>query len=566
MSNEKPFVPTPHPVLKLPTREQALAMGPEKLREVLMQREDLIAKEKEDPFRHGYYLDTWKDADVELEKSLLLPIFGGNGSAKTHYMCRKGVEMMINHPGSQVLWLHEAEKPSIILHHAIVWHYLPKELKVHVAKRQRATNINYTVKNGFSDGKFVINGSIGVFGAYKQDIKDYEGPGWKLICADEDLPLDWLKTLMYRLPRCNGKMIWGFTPIRGITPAVRHVVKGAVTTKSMEAPLLDPKKVHVPDCPPGHMPYIQRAVWPDTTLMYFPSHSNPFGNYEEMKKVLVGRTTTEIEQRAYGYARNTIGSCFPRFSAVHVLAHDKMEVILAGKVTRRHYADPAGARNMFQIWTATDENERKFIYREWPDVPTFGEWAVTAGDSRKWDGEPGPAQPSLGYGAIDYKRIMLEAEGNKFDAAAGWKMDGEKIFERKIDPRSGKAGAMTEEEGGVSIIDMMLDEQRNDRGVLVGPSLNFDQAPGLSEDQGIMRINDLLSYNQEEKLCALLNEPKLYVSERCQNLIWALQTYTRHDGEKAACKDPIDCLRYFATDDADYVSEGSGATRGGGSY
>jgi len=564
------IVPTPHAVLKLPTREQALAMGPERLREILAERERLIELEREDPYRHGFYLDCWRDADAELQETMLLALFGGNGSAKTWYMCRKGVEVMLENPGAKVLWLHEAEKPSILVHQAFVWHFLPKELKAAAmtTRRTMVTKIRYTVATGFSDGKFVLpNGSIGVFGAYKQDINDYEGTGWKLICADENLPLGWLKTLMFRLPRCKGKMLWGFTPIKGITPAVKHLVSGAQTVRSIAADpqLLAADRVHVPDCPPGHMPYVQRAVWPDTRMIYFQPSMNPFAGYEDFKKLLVGRPVAEIEQRCYGYARNTVGSAFPKFGAVHVLSRARVERMLAGPVTRRHYADPAGARNMFQIWMATDVDGRRVVYREWPDVPSYGEWAVTSEDSRRWDGDAGPAQPSLGYGVIDYKRIMLEAEGNKWVDGA-WSLCGEEIFERRFDPRSGKAGAMTEEEGGVSLMDVFLEDQVDGDGRLVGPSMQFEQAPGLSEDQGIMRINDLLAWNAEQPLCALLNEPKLYVSEECQNLIWALQTYTRHDGEKAACKDPIDCLRYAVTDESDYVDAGRMGSFGGGSY
>lgn len=591
------FTPTPHPVLKLPTREQGLAMGAEKLREFLIKREELILLEKEDPYRGGFYLDTWKEADEQLKDSLLLALFGGNGSAKTFYMCRKAMETALEKPGAKVLLLHEAANPSILLHHATVYHYLPKELKVPNTKRSRVTKINYSVGNGFTDAKLVLpNGSIIVFGAYKQDLGDYEGTGWALICADENLPLGWLKTLMYRLPRCGGKMLWGFTPIKGITPAVKHVVQGAVTLQSRKAELLPQNLVHVPDCPAGHMPYIQRAVWPATKIMYFPSELNPFGGYEDFKKILQGRTKTEIEQRAYGYARNTVGSCFPKFSAIHILKREQVAEFLKGNPTRRHYADPAGARNMFQIWGATDEHERMLVYREWPDMPTYGEWAVTAEDSRKWDGDPGPAQPTLAYGTIEYKRIILEAEGWKW-TESGWVETKEKdisalekalhamehtgqlmeedvpktrvtekIFERKFDPRSGKAGAMTEEHGGVSLMDMFLEENVDELGRIVGPALDFTQAKGLTEDQGIMRINDLLSFNEKQPLCAFLNEPKLYISEDCPQLIWALQTYTRHDGEKAACKDPIDCLRYFVTDDAEYVSEANMQCRGGGSY
>lgn len=564
------ITPTPHPVLKLPTREQAMAMGPEELRRILAEREEMIELERDDPFRHGFYLDCWRDADEELKGQLLLALFGGNGSAKTWYMCRKGLETLLENPGSKVLWLHEAEKPSILVHQAFVWHYMPKELKAAAAntKRTMVTKIRYTIATGFSDGKFVLpNGSIGVFGAYKQDIADYEGTGWKLICADENLPLGWLKTLMFRLPRCQGKMLWGFTPIKGITPAVKHVVAGAQTIQSIAADpeLLAPDKVHVPDCPAGHMPYIQKAVWPDTKIIYFQPSKNPFAGYEDFKKLLMGRPKAEIEQRCYGYARNTVGSCFPKFGAVHVLTRERVKKFLSGRVTRRHYADPAGARNMFQIWTATDPDGRKLVYREWPDVPSFGEWAVTSEDGRRWDGDVGPAQPSLGYGVIDYKRIILEAEGHKRTEGT-WDLCGEELFERRFDPRSGQAGAMTEEQGGVSLMDMFLEDQYDGDGKLVGPSMQFEQAPGLSEDQGIMRINDLLAWRDDQPLCALLNEPKLYVSEDCLNLIWAMQTYTRHDGEKAACKDPIDCLRYFVTDDSDFVDAGNMQARGGGSY
>lgn len=562
----EPLVWTPHPVLKIPTRAQALQMGEEKLRELWIKRETMILEEIADPYRGGFYLDTWRDADAMLELSMLLALFGGNGSAKTVYMCRKGIETMLEKPGSKVLWLHEAMNPSILVHQAFVWHYLPKELKVPTTKRDRVRKISYTVSNGFSDGKFVLpNGSIGVFGAYKQDLGDYEGTGWTLVCADENLPLGWLTTLMYRLPRCKGKMIWGFTPIKGITPAVRHLVTGAVTTESRPAELLAADKVHVEDCPAGHMPYKQRAIWPDTSIMYFFSESNPFGGYEGMKKILAGKTKTEIEQRAYGYARNVVGNCFPKFSAVHILSRERIAEVLKGKGTRRHVMDPASARNYFQLWGFTDEHDRRFIYREWPDEPNFGEWAVTAEDSKKWDGDPGPAQPSLGFGAIAYKEMILTAEGNKFENGK-WDMGGETIFERLIDPRSGTAGAITEDEGGVSIIDMMDDVQKDDEGNVVGPSLTFDPAPGITEDQGIMRINDLLNYKSNEPLCALMNEPKLYISEDCKNLIWALKTYTRHDGEKAACKDPIDCLRYFCTADSDYVDEEKMQSQAGGSY
>lgn len=123
------FEPTPHPLLKLPTREQALKIGPEELRELLLQCEEIIRLEKEDPWEHGFYLDSWKDADAWLERSTQQALLGGNGSAKTHYMCRKAVQMALDNPGCKILMLHEEEEPSKILHQAIIFHYLPKQLK-----------------------------------------------------------------------------------------------------------------------------------------------------------------------------------------------------------------------------------------------------------------------------------------------------------------------------------------------------------------------------------------------------------------------------------------------------
>ena len=565
---------TPHPVLKLPTREQALALGRDELERVLLEREKLIALERDDAFRYGFYLSCWNDADTLMEECLLTAIFGGNGAGKSYYLARKGVEMMLKKAGSKVLWLHESEKPALDVQHAPVWHYLPSEFREPTTRRSRVRNVTYTVKNGFSDCRFVLpNGSIGMFGTYNQDVAQYEGTGWSLICADENMPLSWLKTLLYRLPRCQGKFLWGYTPLHGITPAIRHITEGAVTERTMPAPLLPPDRRNVPDCPPGTMPYIQRSVWDAVKIIYFPSDANPYAHVEEHTKLVVRGGTAEIEKRFYGYARNTLKAAFPKFGAVHIVAPEKVP---RERVTRRLYADPAGARNMFMIWVATDEFERRFVYRDWPDLEHFGEWAVAAEDANKWDGAPGPAQPTLGYGIIDYKRIILEAEGNKLGTDGTWEMCGEEIFERRMDPRSGAAQSMNEREGGTSIMDLMLEEQhsvaseqsgsgRTD-GKPIGPSLDFAAALGISIEQGLICINDLLAYNQEEEVCPILNEPKLYISSACQNLVWALQNYTGHDGEKAACKDPIDCLRYMATDDCEYIDPAAMRTAGGGSY
>ena len=64
----------------------------------------------------------------------------------------------------------------------------------------------------------------------------------------------------------------------------------------------------------------------------------------------------------------------------------------------------------------------------------------------------------------------------------------------------------------------------------------------------------------------VLNEPKLYVSEECQNLIYSLRTWTNVDGDKGASKDPVDALRYLVLMDPIHVPRQSEYSTEGGSY
>jgi hypothetical protein len=567
---------TPHPALPWPSVEKLRGWlqakpgrtGEEFVIEWFRQRDRALRLEKEDPFRYGFILEWWKDADELLRECRLLPIFGGNRSAKTEYTCRHGVKLMVERPERQVLFLHESEMSSIAVQQRAVHKYLPAEWKK--VRKNAVANISYSVKNGFSDKKFVTpNGSVAWFGSYKQELGDYEGPEYDLIVADENLPLAWLKTLLIRLVTRKGKFLWPYTCINGMTPAIKEVATGARTLRSrpVDADLLDATKRHVEDCPVGHMPYIQRAAYPDTSIIYAHSVLNPFANFAELKKVLMGMDVTARERRAYGYARNVIRAVFPKFGEANIIDVEKVPK----NVTRYQYADPAGARNMFMIWVAVDPYGRHYVYREWPNLDRYGAWAEPAEDDKHWDGMAGPAQNNLGYGVTDYKQLIWELEGNKWGvapnaSAPGWQWCGEVVETRKMDPRSGKAQTVAEHSGGASLMDRFLELQVDRSGNEIGPPMDFLPAPGLHENEGFQAINDLLAWNDREPLTPLLNEPKLYVTRNCGNVIWALRNYTGHDGAKAACKDPIDLLRYMATDGPTWLDPKRARSSGGGSY
>lgn len=525
---------------------------------------------EQDPLRYGHRPSCWSDADKCISESLLTCIFGGGGSSKTRFAAELGVRTMLKKPGAKVLWLHEAQQPSIDIQQAYVYDMLPPEWKrLKYRKSDRITKINWTKAGGFMAGahhKFVLpNGSMGLFGFYNQDIKVCEGYGWDLVLADEDLPLGWLKTLLYRLPRQNGKMVWTFTPIRGITPAIKEVVDGATVIETRKAELLDQHRVHVPGCPKGHMPYLQKGIFCDggSQIIYFFTEMNPWSGYEQQKKVAARATTEEKERRFYGWSRQLVGKRFPKFGGWNIVKE------IPKDVTRYVVMDPGPGRNAFIIWVAVDRYRRHWIYREWPDVETYGEWAVTSETKNKWDGDMGPAQKPLGKGVKGYKEIMLNAEGNTW-TGTHWQTGPttETIFIRYGDPRAmADPSGVEEGQEGSNMFSRFVEEQKDEKGNVIGPSMDFLPAPGYHIERGVEMINDLLDkYNPDEPPTAMLNEPGLFVHERCKNVIWAMNNWTGIDGEKGASKDPVDTVRYMATADLQFHDPKMQVSYGGGSY
>ena len=80
-------------------------------------------------------------------------------------------------------------------------------------------------------------------------------------------------------------------------------------------------------------------------------------------------------------------------------------------------------------------------------------------------------------------------------------------------------------------------------------------APGIDEEPGIQAIQDKLSYDMSRPIDAN-NRPHFYVSDRCENIILALQEYDGSSREHPL-KDPVDVIRYAAVHRLDYIEETS---------
>nr|WP_294577554.1 hypothetical protein [uncultured Rhodopila sp.] len=623
-----------HPLLELPSLDQARAAvasaeGRQQLVERLRERQQRIRLAEEQPMEWGFEAKTWEDADALLEGRYftegnegnkerlgcdILAIFGGNRAQKTYYAVKRAVQVVSVFPQARLALCAETERSSNTnLQTPLVWPFLRPKFGHLNGKRDVVFKINFSQGNGFTDGKLVLpNGSEIYFLTYNSNPGDYEG--WEFgvpayvyqriaaerrdrglfvppnigVVGDENMPLGWLTMFSRRIRFRQAKLLWTFTPVKGITPSVKELLGGAVTVVSRPSELL-PRK-NLPDVPEGQMPYIRKCVKPNAVAIYFFTEFNAWGPapgrtyYDEVKGLCEGKESQYVERVAYGFARDSVARAFPKFGAWNVVRRSQMPAI----GTNYQLIDPAGDRNWASLWVrvAPGRPGSLYIYRDWPDAQTYGEWAVTterevSAEQRKgWDGDPGPAQHGLGFGVTKYKqtflgleRIGMLRENEDPYRERVWRAMGgtggqngkneiygtnempwavEEIAERYVDPRAGASEHMAEQ-GGTCIIEEFEDVQTDSKGTVTGPAMSLTPASGVRIEEGLTAVNELLDWNMEEPLCPVMNQPHLFVCEDCLQVRWMFENYTGLAGEKGACKDFADLVRYLALAKLEHV-------------
>jgi hypothetical protein len=598
--------PTPHPYVPWLTDEQLCDFmggenGPAAVAEIFNEREAKIRSAEEDPFNNvfkpryvfedGTKVEPWDDAEklAMAWETDIVAIFGGNRSQKSHFCAWKICRNLMRYPQSMFVCLAEKEDTSITQQQALIWHYLPKQYKMVQNRKDRRGiyKVNYNQSNGFAERKAVFPNRTELhFLTYNQIATDYEG--WEFgskqapciaVWADESLPLAWLQMFHRRLKYRRAKMVWAFTAVKGITPAMKELLgKTARTERHLPAELLPTTRWH--DCPSGRMPYIQTPSMARCKAIYFHSIFNQFyvsqtpdekgrllTYYDQIKAQCLGKPSDYIARIAYGGAKDTIWRAFPKFGPWNVVKRDHLPKV----GTNYRFIDPAGARNWFILWVRVVPGNPPmlYVYREWPDVPSYGEWAVASekdisAESRTgWDGVAGPAQTNLGWGLVRYKQMMLEKEG-----------PDEKIQESYIDPRAG-ANPHAEEHGGTCLLDQINEPQIDPKtGEVLAPAMECLPASGVrigsvdggESGTGLGAVNEFLDWNTDEPMVPLINAPRFYVVEDCENVIWAMANYTARGGEMGGCKDAADLVRYACLAPLEYVNPQNMKARKGGSY
>lgn len=560
---------TPHPVLLLPTEAEIAGFmstpeGRERLAQIIEKRETIIQLSQENPLEYGFRNPSWEVVAAALkgntDEALLM---GGNRSAKSEFAAWFAMSDLCYNPNKEWAFFHSSHDSSIRQQQSRCYRYMLPAWRS-LRKQGQTTNICYTEKTGFTFQVFILpNGSKGYYFNYGQKLDVLEGYEWDGVWSDELIPIDFLETIRYRLVNRHGKLLLTFTPVTGYTQTVAEYMAGSEVIKTEVAPLIDQRKVHVPGCPPGHMPRECVCVNRYRRVFFFFTSDNPFNPYQVMVRKLEGKPETEVKMRAYGWPTKRMGNLFAKFTRkVHVVPMTRVP----RNATRYRAIDPGNAKNWFIKWYAVDSLGRVYVYREWPDMDNYGEWALPS--SQNPDGKHGPAQTAEGGHSIaDYKQLMLRAEGWRFDEVTGaW--DGSKteyIAGSVIDPRMAGATQATEDGTGTSILDMLLREQVNAKGHVVGPPMDFTAGAGGSVADGLQLLVDKMDYDQREPV-SITNTPHWFVVDTCRQSIYAYQEYTGAGGEKGAMKDVIDPDRYFVKTDWGYILATDEITKGGGSY
>jgi len=326
-----------------------------------------------------------------------------------------------------------------------------------------------------------------------------------------------METLKYRLFTYHGRLLITYTVIDGWNDTIEKIL---AKTRTLERAYSDRLKME--------LPVVQESLSMDSCCIYYAwTEENPFTDIKEFWKLNATADRDTVLARAYGIPTKSIASVFPCFNKeVNVVKHEELPWVKDPKykVTRYMAIDPAGRKNWFMAWVAIDASGTWWVYREWPD---FDDWALPGSTA---EGKPGPGQKGSGKGIKGYVEMILVAE------------EGEKVFERFIDPRLGAAEKQSLD-GAVTIISDL-----DDCDMTVIP------APGVEIENGLQLLNNLLAYD-ESKPRDSLNAPRFFVSDRCQNIIYAMQEYTAQGGKNEATKDPIDCLRYIAVSNPEYLEE-----------
>jgi hypothetical protein len=339
------------------------------------------------------------------------------------------------------------------------------------------------------------------------------------------------------------------------------------------------------------VPRVMRPVDSNLGVVFFHCRDNPFGNPKEVISLALGtRSAAEVRVRCYGKAEKSFANVLVKFDArVHVLP----DAAIPRGGENFMMMDPAGDRNCFMLWLRRI-GDMHYVYREWPGVFEIpgqgvpGPWAVPSARLKgRNDGDRGEGQRTFGWGLSNYKlemaRLELWDDFLEWLSAGGAKSAGgglEGISHAEIAESAEWRAALGRVASGELVPEWSEVEEWDDRSSVEPVVVRIVDSraasnPRMGSDQPVTLYNDMLDAGLNVTLApggpvigdarrmdgiqpvvkalefsrdaaqSFFNSPHLFIAESCRNTIFAMSTWMNVEGQKGACKDPIDCLRMF---------------------
>ena len=564
----------PNPWLECPTSEQLLEVcgSIDEVVEVLRPRHEMIRKQLEDPLFNGYEPVSWARARRQLEELRVahphgvvwLTVMGGWRSSKSEFAAKMCMEVLTKRPGRRMWAMQQTEQAARERQHSYLYRYIPKAwrpAKGQGTRRKGNTHISFSDGTGFSGEYFVLpNGGDCRFKYYASAIESLQGAELDVAWLDELAPLDHVENVEGRLATRNGFGLLTFTPLEGYSPTVASMLDRARTVVETDADLLPIYGADNELLGFEKVPLVMVCANPLRRVVYFHTSENFYGGAATLRETLKHKSRGEKLIKFYGVAEKTTGAKFTNFSdSVNILPHEGIERVKAAAQSYTWYQvyDPAGARNPFMLWAAVSAMGQVIVMREWPQPDDYipgvgrekGVWAVS-GDAD--DGARGPAQANFGLGNDDYSREMQRIEEELAEKCPELLHDGKRprilVRERMMDSRAAAAPNQTSGRS-VTLVEIFEELKPDPDGT--DRRIYFEKASG--------RQSNADGDNWESVIQSALvpdkqtGAPRLIIAECCQNLIFSLKNWTGLDGQKGACRDPIDALKYLLLHDLDYV-------------
>lgn len=434
-------------------------------------------------------------------------LFGGNRSGKTEagaaYVIKKCLEKKI-----RVWACAETIRKSIDIQQRKIWALLPKD---------QVRYAYYDEINGFRHNKIVFkNGSIITFKSYEQGRGAFESDDIDLIWNDEEPLYEIYREQRMRLLDRRGEMIFTMTSLEGMTELMSDLFEEHDVVKTEHSPLLNET--------------LPRVVQKNGVMFFMMwTTENPHIDQETVLEDVKVMSREEIRSRIHGIPTNLSGRIYPMFNKlIHVVSEDMLPTRL---VTLYNVLDPHDRKPWALTWWAVTKTGRAYCIREYPWQRNFNDVEF---DDKSYD---------------DYAALIKGVENELFDQY------GRYIHKRIIDPNFGHSTVRLAKRADGQSKTTTIKE-------LAKRGLRYDDGID-SLEEGHIQVRKWLHW--VEKDGEIVVQPKLFVYEKCENMVRHLSRYSHKDLEAAdgddkakpqltqKWKDYADNARYFVMSNPHYV-------------